>query len=118
MAIIGHRIEELRKQQGYTMEQLGNLCGVQKSAVNKWEKGAVSRIDSDTMDKLCMALKCDSAYLKGITSEKHTSSVIEYLTKNSDFSNELIEIVKLCRTMPESQINDVLKYARFIKEQH
>lgn len=66
MGINGNRIRELRTEKGLTMEELGKACGVQKSAVNKWEKGKVDKIPYETMNRLCKALECAPAYLLGI----------------------------------------------------
>lgn len=66
MGLNGNRIRELRLERGMTMEELGVACGVQKSAVNKWEKGMVTKITYDNMEKLCRALNCTPAYLYGL----------------------------------------------------
>ena len=50
---IGDRIKRLRKERGYTQEQLGNLIGVQKSAVQKYEKGTIKNIKPEIITKLC-----------------------------------------------------------------
>ena len=34
---MGKRIMQLRKEKGYTQEQLAELCGVSAQAVSKWE---------------------------------------------------------------------------------
>lgn len=66
MAIDGKRIRELRLENNMTMEELGKACGVQRSAVNKWEKGTVQKIPFETMTKLCRVLRTSPAYLLGL----------------------------------------------------
>lgn len=66
MGLNGNRIRELRLAKGMTMEELGKACNVQKSAVNKWEKGIVTNISFENMNKLCHALDCTPAYLCGL----------------------------------------------------
>ena len=49
---IGQRIKEARLAKGLTQEQLGNLVGVQKSAIAKYENGRVVNIKRSTLHKL------------------------------------------------------------------
>lgn len=48
----GEKIKKLRTDRGLTQEELGKLVGVQKSAINKWEKGLVTNIKRDTLKAL------------------------------------------------------------------
>ncbi len=47
---IGQRIYAFRKEQGKTLEQIGEAVGVNKATVQRWESGG---IDSPPADKLC-----------------------------------------------------------------
>lgn len=50
--IIGERIRELRKENGYTQEKLADILGLKdRSTLANWEIGRVS-IDVDTLGKL------------------------------------------------------------------
>ena len=49
---IGQKIKEARLTKGLTQEQLGNLVGVQKSAIAKYENGRVVNIKRSTLHKL------------------------------------------------------------------
>lgn len=46
---IGKKIKMLRESHHLTMEEFGNRIGVQKSAVNKYEKGMVDNLKSTTI---------------------------------------------------------------------
>lgn len=50
---VGERIKQLRKEKGYTQEELGNLLGVKKAAVQKYESGQVQNLKQNTIYKLC-----------------------------------------------------------------
>lgn len=50
------KIRLLRINKGLTQEELGTLIGVQKSAINKYEKGRVENIKRSTFMKLASAL--------------------------------------------------------------
>ena len=50
------KIKLLRLQKGMTQEELGDAIGVQKAAINKYEKGRVVNIKRSTLQKLANAL--------------------------------------------------------------
>ena len=49
---IGNLIKKLRTEKGYSQEQLGNMLGVQRAAVQKWECGIVKNLKRETIKKL------------------------------------------------------------------
>ncbi len=67
-AELGQRIQERRKQQGLTQEQLGNDLLVSPQAVSKWENGE-SLPDIGTLPALCKTLGTSADALLGIDSE-------------------------------------------------
>lgn len=62
---IGERIKTLRRRHGYTLEELGQLCGVGKSTVRKWENGLISDIRQSNLAKLANALGSTPEALMG-----------------------------------------------------
>lgn len=52
----GEKIKQLRKKLGMTQEELGNLIGVQKAAINKYETGIVVNLKQATIASLAKAL--------------------------------------------------------------
>ena len=52
----GEKIRQLRKERGLTQEELGNLIGVQKAAINKYETGIVVNLKRSTIAALAKAL--------------------------------------------------------------
>ncbi len=63
---IGDRIKSLRLAKGLSQEELGNLVGVKKAAIYKYEKGLVVNLKRDIIDKLANALNVSPAYLMGM----------------------------------------------------
>lgn len=53
---IGQKIKQARIAKGLTQEELGNLVGLQKSAIAKYENGRVVNIKRSTLQKLAKAL--------------------------------------------------------------
>ncbi len=62
---IGDKIAVLRKQNHLTLEQVGNMVGVGKSTVRKWESGEIANMRRDKIAKLAYALHTTPAYLMG-----------------------------------------------------
>ena len=53
---VGQKIKEARIAKGLTQEELGNMIGLQKSAIAKYENGRVVNIKRSTLQKLAQAL--------------------------------------------------------------
>lgn len=52
----GEMIKKLRKERGFTQEELGNMIGVGKAAINKYETGIVVNLKRSTISNLAQAL--------------------------------------------------------------
>jgi transcriptional regulator with XRE-family HTH domain len=53
---VGQKIKQARLAKGLTQEELGNLVGLQKSAIAKYENGRVVNIKRSTLQRLAQAL--------------------------------------------------------------
>ena len=53
---IGQKIKKARLERGLTQQELGNMVGVQKSAIAKYESGRVVNIKRSTLQKITKAL--------------------------------------------------------------
>lgn len=62
---MGERIKMLRKEHNLTQEELGAKIGVQKAAIQKYEKGTVKNIKRDSLIKLATCLDTTPEYLLG-----------------------------------------------------
>lgn len=62
----GERIKKLRKEKGLTQEQLGNLLGVKKSAIAKYENNRVENLKKETIQKLSEIFEVPASYFLGI----------------------------------------------------
>lgn len=49
----GNIIKELRTKKGLTQDELGEVLGIKKSAVQKYESGLVTNLKLDTLQTLC-----------------------------------------------------------------
>lgn len=62
---MGKRIRDLRIQKGMTQEELGRVIGVQKSAIRKYESGAVENIKRSSIDKMAQLFGVTPSFLMG-----------------------------------------------------
>ena len=63
--IIGERIKYLRTLADMSQEELGNRVGVQRAAINKYEKGSVTNIPISTIEKIAVVFDVSPTYLVG-----------------------------------------------------
>jgi len=63
--IIGERIKYLRTLADMSQEELGNRVGVQRAAINKYEKGSVTNIPITTIEKIAYVFDVSPTYLVG-----------------------------------------------------
>lgn len=61
----GERIKQLRKEHHLTQEELGSKIGVQKAAIQKYEKGTVTNIKKESLIKLAQILDTTPEFILG-----------------------------------------------------
>ena len=71
---IGQRIKEARTAAGLTQQELGDLIGVQKSAIAKYESGRVVNIKRSTMQRIAHALHLAPSELLFETASKNNAT--------------------------------------------
>lgn len=71
---IGDRIKALRESRGLTLEQLGDIVGVGKSTVRKWETGDIANMRRDKIEKLANAFHVSPLYILGLDAESPSFS--------------------------------------------
>ena len=60
---LGEKIRKRRMELNMTMDDLGNAIGVQRSAINKYEKGMITDMKRSTIHALAKALQVSPLYL-------------------------------------------------------
>ena len=61
----GQRIKELRTLAGMSQEELGKKIGVQRAAINKYEKGTVENIPIKTIENIAKVFDVSPTYIVG-----------------------------------------------------
>ncbi len=90
------RIKELRTKNGYTMEKLGELVGVTKSTVAKWENGYVDNMRQDKVARLAELFKVSPAYILGYDEpteeeQERTERFISYYEQLDENQKKIID---------------------------
>ena len=92
---IGKKIKEARKNKGMTQEELGNVVGVQKSAIAKYESGRVVNIKRSTLQKIASALNIRPSELVFEESPKESASFHVKVISDLELMSTLQDYYKL-----------------------
>ena len=103
---IADRIKMLRKQQGLTLEEVGNRVGVGKSTVRKWESGQIANMRRDKIALLAAALGVSPSTLMGWDENEDV--------KNPAPEPERDEIAKLFASLSEENQQRLLDFAKVL----
>lgn len=68
--IAAERLKQCRREKGLTQEQIGTLCGVNKSTVGRWENGKIKDVSIATFQLLANYYDVDVAWLTGLDVQK------------------------------------------------
>lgn len=97
----GTKIKELRKQYEMTQEELGELLGVKKAAIQKYEKGEIVNLKLATIKKLCEIFKVAPATFIFPEAEKMDQ---KYNSKQLHFEVKVIEDIETIYGMEALEI--------------
>lgn len=61
----GMKIRELRTLENMSQEELGRRVGVQRAAIQKYEKGSVTNIPLSTIEKIAKVFNVSPTYIVG-----------------------------------------------------
>lgn len=105
MNTMGKRIYMKRTENGMTMKQLADKLGVQTSAINKYEKGAVENIKRKTIEDMAKIFKCSPSWLMGFDADMD-------ITVRDD--NDLNTLVEIYNDMTTAQKKEALRFMKYI----
>jgi phage repressor protein C with HTH and peptisase S24 domain/DNA-binding XRE family transcriptional regulator len=108
-------LKERRQELGLTLEEIGNVVGVGKSTVRKWETGFIENMGRDKIVALSNALKISPLDILYST-EEISESVVSEIAKTSaklvlqrqhtvlNFAKKQLSDQKMIPTLPKSHI--------------
>lgn len=106
------KIKQLREELGLTLEEVGNIVGVGKSTVRKWETGDIANMRRDKIAKLAVALHTTPAYLLGYEEVEKTADL-----KVDGLSPKENKLLNLYRGVNPDGQRYILKQAEFANSQ-
>jgi repressor LexA len=111
---IGKKIKAARIAKGYTQEELGNLIGVQKSAVAKYENGRVVNIKRSVLVKISKILDIPPVELVTDIEEKP----VETANRLADIflDQEVFVMLEEYKSLPESKKAQVREYIHLLAQ--
>lgn len=92
---IGQKIKEARNRKKLTQQELGELIGVQKSAIAKYESGRVVNIKRSTLQKIASALDIRPSELIFESSPKDTANFHVKIISDLELMDSLKDYYKL-----------------------
>lgn len=110
----GTRIKELRLLSGISQEELGRRVGVQRAAINKYEKGSVTNIPIATIEKIAAVFDVSPTYIVGWNGENENplAAEVKVLQGVSRFYGvEAVDLLEMFLALNHSGQRRLLQYA-------
>ena len=106
---IGEKIKTARIAKGLTQEQLGELLGLQKSAVAKYENGRVVNIKRSTLQKISEVLGIRPAELitDNLQESQKRNDVISDIILKLRTDDDFLSLVKVLYPLEKEQLLSV-----------
>lgn len=110
---IGTRIKDLRKLAGLSQEELGRRVGVQRAAINKYEKGTVTNIPIHTIEQMAIIFDVSPTYLVGWNGNEGNELAVETkIVQGVDrlFGKDTLMVLELFVELNPSNKKKALEY--------
>lgn len=110
----GTRIKYLRQLTGLSQEELGKRVGVQRAAINKYEKGTVTNIPIHTIEKIAAVFDVSPTYIVGWNGDKENplSAEVKIIQGvNTFFGSEAVELLEIYTTLDSTGRKRLIQYA-------
>lgn len=104
-------IRARRKELGLTLEEVGQIVGVSKTTIQRWESGEIKNQRRDKIVKLAQALQTTPAQLMG-WAETDTDLSSSLPQSNSNVNGQLENLFHEIQQLPPDQQKNFLKMMR------
>lgn len=94
----GERIREMRKLINMSQEELGRRVGVQRAAIQKYEKGTVQNIPLQTIEQIAKVLDVSPTYLVGWDEMNYNQLALEVRVVNGVqrlYGKDAVELLEI-----------------------
>lgn len=117
----GIRIKELRKLADMSQEELGRRVGVQRAAIQKYEKGTVSNIPLGTIEKIANVFNVSPTYIVGWTDGEHDTLAMEVRVIQGVavfYGDDAVRLLEIYTTLSKVGKRKLVDYAEDIKHSY
>lgn len=104
------RMKQRRLDMGLTLEEVGAVVGVSRSAVQKYEKNIIKNVNTNTVELFAKALHCSPAYLMCWTDDPLEG--MHPLDEGIVVQNDELEILQAWREATDSARESALMVLR------
>lgn len=114
---IGNRIQDARKQNNFTLEEIAKKVGVAKSTIQRYETGEIKRIKLPVITSIAKALGVNPNWLIGKSEQKYiisekTPQIINYYNQLNDLGKrEATKRVEELTYFPQYSLHQQLNAA-------
>ncbi|MBS2772810.1 helix-turn-helix domain-containing protein [Anoxybacillus sp. PDR2] len=113
MSVLGYRLKKLREKHNLTQERAGEIFGLTKYQIHRYESGA-SNPDPETIREFADYYGVSTDYLLGRTVNPDTATGEEHAQKE-EHDPELDVLIKELKNAPKEQRQQLLKIWEIIK---
>ena len=109
----GDRIKYLRSLTDMSQEELGRRVGVQRAAINKYEKGTVENIPIKTIEKIANVFDVSPTYIVGWNGDSDNPLSVEVKLLQGVkrfYGNDTIELIELYKNLNSKGKARVIEY--------
>lgn len=109
---MNERIKELRAALGYTQEEFGKRIGIQRAAINKWEKG-INGIADSMVISICREFGVNEQWLRtgeGEMFEQTRETVLDKLCAEYGLDERRRAVIEGFLDLTEKEQEAVLQY--------
>ena len=104
---MSRKIKELRKAKGLTLEEVGNMVGVGKSTVRKWETGIIANMKRDKIAALAKALDTTPACLMGWEEEQKKNDIQADIILKMRTDSEFMSVVETLYKLDKDKLQGI-----------
>lgn len=100
---IGIRLKESRSNKGYTLQQVAQFVGVDRSTIQRYEVGGIVVIKRPVVESICACLGVNPAWVLGESEDKYPLEGKEY------FPEDVLFAARRLSDVPEEKRKDILE---------
>lgn len=109
----GERIKYLRSLTGMSQEELGRRVGVQRAAINKYEKGTVENIPIKTIENIARVFDVSPTYIVGWNGDAENPLAVEVKLLQGVkryFGGEVVDLIEMYTHLTDTGKERVFQY--------